>query len=377
MTSVARISRGASSATRIRATPKKPTATPINAPPMVISTKRIVASPNEGWPATMVASTALKTATPVPSLKRLSPSRMAASPAGALSWRRSVTTAMGSVAARIAPSSIPLAQLKPSARWVRVPIKRTVRATPTVARRLTGSRRRRSSGRSRVRAASNTSPGTKARRITSAPTCGSCSPGSSPTTTPAAASTTGYGSIRARLETRPSTVASAPTRMSSSRKRCWGVTRLDLEGHAVPRRFDLGAETLREVGGQLPGVRAPHGHPVVGENCKARLGVADDSLSVVEAQVGQTRATLHEDDVDDHDLGSVLLRDAVVVLGVGNPAEPVPEPKSQRLHLMDGDRAGGELEPVDVVRGLGLQPHDLLGKMPQVLEHDGVVVQRV
>src|SRR5437899_2446522 len=252
---------------------------------MVMAKKRSVASPNDGWPATMVASTALNTATPVPSLKRLSPSTIAASPAGALTWRTRVTTAMGSVAARIDPSKKPLAQLSPSARWVSVPTRRTVTTTPTVASRLTGSSRLRSSGKSSVSAASKTSPGTKASRMTSAPTWGNCSPGSRPTKTPAPASTTGYGRTRARLETSPSTVASAPTRMSNRRKRCCAVKPLDLEDHAVARGLDLGPQLLGQVGGQLPRMGPPHGHPEVGEDGEARLRIFDDSLGVFEAEM--------------------------------------------------------------------------------------------
>ena len=139
----------------------------------------------------MVPSTAANTATPVPSLSKLSPSRIEARPAGALMRRNSVTTAIGSVAARMAPSSIPSAQLKPTSRCVSAPISTTVKATPTVTSKPTGSRRRLSSARSRARAASKTRPGTKAIRRMSPPMRGSGVPGSRPTTTPARASTTG------------------------------------------------------------------------------------------------------------------------------------------------------------------------------------------
>jgi len=63
MTSVARISSGASSANRSRARPRNPTARPMAVPPSVISRNRTVASPKDGEPLRMVARTAEKTAT--------------------------------------------------------------------------------------------------------------------------------------------------------------------------------------------------------------------------------------------------------------------------------------------------------------------------
>src|SRR6266849_7241906 len=72
----------------------------------------------------------------------------------------------------------------------------------------------------------------------------------------------------------------------------------DLEDHSVSGRLDLGSQALSHVGGQLPWVRAPHGHPKVGENCEPRRGGADDLLGVGEAEVGQPFAALHQDEVD-------------------------------------------------------------------------------
>src|SRR5437899_11852570 len=103
--------------------------------------------------------------------------------------------------------------------------------------------------------------------------------------TTAPASPTGYGRARARLETSHSTVASAPTRMSNRRKRCCGVKRLDLEDHAVARGLDLGPQLLGQVGGQLPRMSPPHGHPEVGEDGEPRLRIFDDSLGVVDAEM--------------------------------------------------------------------------------------------
>src|SRR5712692_4248003 len=345
MTRVARISSGASSAARISATPRKPTASPITAPPTPISTKRTAASPKDGAPARMVARTALNTATPVPSLSRLSPSRMAASPEGALSCRSNVTTAIGSVAARIEPSSMPLAQLKPSNRWVRVPIKSTVAATPAVARRPTGRRRRLNSGKSSVSAASNTSPGRTADGRVSRPG-------------------------RARSPARPPGSATAGSAAAAKLP-------LDLQDHAVPRCLDLCAQSLREVGGQLPWVGAPHCHPEMREDGEPRLGVPDDAFDVGKAQVREARATLHQHEVDDHHLGLVLLGDAFVVLGIRHPAELVGEAEPERLRLVHMAWTGRERKAVDVVGRLGLQAHDLLRKLPEVLKHHRIVVERI
>src|SRR5487761_318894 len=390
MTSVARISSGASAANRSKRRPRKPTASPITVPPAVISTNLSDASPIDGAPLAMVASTAVKTATPVPSLNRLSPSRMAERPDGAFIWRISVTTAIGSVAARMAPSSMLLAQLKPRVRWVNVPISTTVSATPAVARSPIGASRRRSSGRSRVSAASKINPGTKARRMTSEPTWPSWPPGSNPMTTPAAASTTGEGTIRARLDTRPSTVARAPTRIRRSRNLCCGLKGpprthgasgflgfSHLEAHSVAGGFHLDAQPLGQVRGELPRMRAPHGHAVVGEDGELGFCLADDALGVVEAQVWQLGAALHQHRVDHHHIGFVLLRDAVVEGGIGDPAEPIAETETVGLDLVTMPRRGRELDAIDVVGGLRLEPHDLLRKFAQVLQHDRVVVEGV
>src|SRR6267378_5284020 len=371
MTSVARISSGASSANRSRARPRNPTARPMAVPPSVISRNRTVASPKDGEPLRMVARTAEKTATPVPSLNKLSPSRIAASPPGAFNLRSSATTAIGSVAARIAPKRNPLAQLKPSSMCVRAPISSTVSATPAVASSDTGSIRRRSSTRSSVRAASKIRPGTKASRITLPPRRGNCPPGSNPTAMPATASTTGYGNSRARRDTRPRTVARAPTRMSRSRKRCSPVIS-ELDAHSDTSRLDLGADALREVGRDLPGVGAPDRHAVMGEDGKAGLGLTDDPLRIRQAKVRQLGATVHEHCVDDHDVGLVLLRDPVVVSRVGDPTEPVAETESVRLHLVEVARRGGERHAPDVVLGLWFEWNDLLRKVTQVAQHDWI-----
>src|SRR5882672_6269755 len=376
MTRVARISSGASSANRSRARPRNPTARPMAVPPRVISRKRIVASPKDGDPLRMVARTAEKTATPVPSLNRLSPSRIAASPPGAFNRRSSVTTAIGSVAARIAPKRNPLAQLKPSSGWVTAPISSTVMATPTVASSETGSILRRSSARSRVRAAAKTRPGTNASRITLPPRRGNWPPGSSPTAMPAAASTTGYGSRRARFETRPSTVARAPTRMSSSRKRCSAFIS-QLDAHSVARCFHLGADALRQVGRELPGMCAPDRHAVVREDGKPRLCLTDDPLRIRKAQVRQLGSAIHEDGVDHHDVRLVLLRDSVVVSGVGHPAEPVAETKSIGLDLVHVTRRGGERHAPDAVLGLGFKGGDFFWELTQVSKHDRIAFERI
>src|SRR6266571_2334648 len=388
MTSVARISSGASSAKRSSARPTKPTASPTTVPPAVSSRKRTIASVVDGDPLTIVPRTALNAATPVPSFRRLSPSRIALSPAGAATRRSRVTTAMGSVAARIAPISMPSAHEKPTSRWVSAPMRTTVSATPTVTRSPTGSSRRRNSARSSVSAASNTSPGTNATSRMSAPICGSGVPGRSPTSTPASASTTGYGTSRVLLERRPRTVAMPPTRMSSRRNRCWAVMRgpreiADFEGcsqldrHAVARGFHLGAEALGEVRRNLPRMRAPDRHPEVRDDREARFGVANDALDVGEAKVRQARPALHEHEMDDHHAGLVLLGDAFVVLRVGHPAEPVAEAETEGLHLVEVRGRGGEVDAVDAVLGLGLQPDDLLREVAQVVEHDRVAVERV
>src|SRR5438034_3445105 len=378
MTSVARISSGASSAKRSSARPTKPTASPTTVPPAVSSRKRTIASVADGDPLTIVPRTALNAATPVPSFRRLSPSRIALSPAGAATRRSRVTTAMGSVAARIAPISMPSAHEKPTSRWVSAPIRTTVSATPTVTRSPTGSSRRRNSARSSVSAASKTSPGTNATSRMSAPICGSGVPGRSPTSTPASASTTGYGTNRALLETRPRTVAMPPTRMSSRRNRCWAVMRCSqLDRHAVTRGLHLGAEALGEVRRNLPRMRAPDRHPEVRDDREARFRVANDALDVGEAKVRQARPALHEHEMDDHHAGLVLLGDAFVVLGVGHPAEPVAEAETEGLHLVEVRGRGGEVDAVDAVVGLGLQPDDLLREVAQVVEDDRVAVERV
>src|SRR5690348_14356718 len=111
-------------------------------------------------------------------------------------------------------------------------------------------------------------------------------------------------------------------------------SRSDLEDHSVTRRPDLGSQALSHVGGQLPWMCAPHGHPEVSQNGESRLGVADDSLRVVEAEVREALAALHQHKVDDHDLGLVLFGDALVVLGVGHPSKLVAEAKPERLHLV-------------------------------------------
>src|SRR2546423_7229366 len=378
MTSVARISSGASSAKRSSARPATPTASPTIVPPAVSSRKRMVASVADGEPLTIVPSTALNAATPVPSLRRLSPSRIAVSPAGAATRRSRVTTAMGSVAARMAPISMPSAHEKPMRTWVAAPMRTTVSATPTVTSSPTGSSRRRDSSVPRVSAASRTSPGTNATSRMSAPMRGSGVPGRIPTTTPASASTTGYGKNRALLETRPRIVAMPPTRMSSRRNRCWAVMRCSqLDRHAVARGLHLGAEALGEVCRNLPGMRAPDRHAEVRDDRKSRLGVANDALDVREAEVRQARPALHEHQVNDHHIRLVLLGDALVVLGGGDPAEPIAAAKTEGLHLVDVGGRRGEGDAVDAVLGLGVQADDLLWEVAQVVEDDRVAVDRV
>src|SRR6266849_3105322 len=236
--------------------------------------------------------------------------------------------------------------------------------------------------------------------------------------------------MRARLETSPSTVARAPTRMSRSRNRCCGeidtksVLRrrsaaysrhwwpeprrgwreeericrcattqrqaprrrlqcrrhpaargdedarsfrrgtLYLEDHAVPRRLDLRAQPLSEVGSQLPWVGAPYRHSEMSEDREPRLGVADNAPGVGEAEVRQASATVHQHEMDDHHLSPVLLGNAFVVLGVRHPAELVAETEPERLRLVHVARSGGEGKAVDPVGRLRLQPHNLFRKAP-------------
>jgi len=176
---------------RTRRAATDPPRTPTTVPPASRTASLRRKSEGAGWPPAMVARTAAKTAIPVPSLNRLSPSIIATRGAGAPSIRTRVITAMGSVGERIAPRRKALAQSSPSSRCVTVPMRRTVRATPRVASSEIGTTALRSSPRSSPRAASNTSGGTKTARMSAPPTAFFGSPGTRPMAMPAIASRTG------------------------------------------------------------------------------------------------------------------------------------------------------------------------------------------
>src|SRR5260370_29027399 len=93
----------------------------------------------------------------------------------------------------------------------------------------------------------------------------------------------------------------------------------DLEDHSVACRLDLGSQALSHVGGQLPRMRAPYGHPKVRQNGEPRLGVADDLLGIGETEVGQPFAALHQNAGGGHDLRFVLFGDTVGVPGICDP----------------------------------------------------------
>src|SRR5216110_3485382 len=88
---------------------------------------------------------------------------------------------------------------------------------------------------------------------------------------------------------------------------------------------------MRKVGGDLLRVRLPDRHPIVRQDGEPRFRLADDALRVVNAEVRKIRPAVHQDGVDQHHIGLVLLGDALVVSGVGDPTEPVAETKTVRL----------------------------------------------
>src|SRR6202521_13656 len=124
-------------------------------------------------------------------------------------------------------------------------------------------------------------------------------------------------------------------------------------------------------------MRAPHRHAVVREDGEARLRVADDPLRIVEAEMRKPGATLHENQVDHHHIRLVLLRDAVVVGGVGHPSEAVAKPEFVCLHPGDVSGGGREGELAYRVFGLRLEGHDLLRELTDVLEDDRVAIERI
>src|SRR5258708_36492054 len=120
-----------------------------------------------------------------------------------------------------------------------------------------------------------------------------------------------------------------------------------MDGHAVTWSLDLDAEFLSEVCGEFPRMGAPNSHAEVREDRELRFGVANDALGVVETGMGELRPTLHQHQMDDHHVGFVLLRDAVVVLGVGDPAELVAEAEAIGLSLVHMTWSSGEGQSVD------------------------------
>src|SRR5438270_1784103 len=166
-----------------------------------------------------------------------------------------------------------------------------------------------------------------------------------------------------------------PTRASASGSSLKGSSQLDR--HAVLRRSYLGADALRQLGRDRLGIGAPDRHPIVGQDRELRFGLADDALSVVDAEVGKLRPAVQQDRVDQHHLCLVLLRYAVVIGGIGDPAEPVAKTKTVRLDLMDMTAAGRERHTVDRVRRFRGEADDLAWEPAQVLEDDWVFVERV
>ena len=113
------------------------------------------------------------------------------------------------------------------------------------------------------------------------------------------------------------------------------------------------------------------------EDGEPRLGLADDALRVIDAEVRELRPAVQKDRVDQHHVGLVLLGDAVVVRGVCDPAQRVAKTKTVRLHLVHMAAAGRECHAIDRVGRFGSQADDLAGKPAQVLEDDRVLVERV
>ena len=86
---------------------------------------------------------------------------------------------------------------------------------------------------------------------------------------------------------------------------------------------------------------------------------------------------MQKDRVQNHHVRPVLLGNAVVVRGIGDPAQPVAETKTVGLHLVEVPCAGGERDIADRVRRFRRKAHDLARKAPEVSEHHRVVIQRV
>src|SRR5437763_14611191 len=86
-------------------------------------------------------------------------------------------------------------------------------------------------------------------------------------------------------ETSRSTAARAPSRSRKNRKPWAAVRGSDLDRHAVAGGLDLDAGGLGHLFGQLPGMRSPDAHPVVGDDGQARLRLGDDARRLGDAQV--------------------------------------------------------------------------------------------
>src|SRR5258708_3033789 len=132
----------------------------------------------------------------------------------------------------------------------------TVRKTPRVASSPTGMIRRLSSSRSTASDASNTRPGTNARRMRSAPTAGSLTPGIRPIAIPPAARSTGYGTVPVAPETRPSTLATPPTPIKKNRKPWAVVIRASsYAGHPEPGEDEIEGDDRRSGCSAQPATR--------------------------------------------------------------------------------------------------------------------------
>src|SRR5258708_21154546 len=130
------------------------------------------------------------------------------------------------------------------------------RKTRRVRSRPTGMIGRLSSSRSTASDASNTRPGTNARRMRSAPTAGSLTPGIRPIAIPPAARSTGYGTVAVVRETRRSNVATPPSTIKKNR-RLWAVVirASSYAGHLEPGEDEIEGDDRRSRGSAQPATR--------------------------------------------------------------------------------------------------------------------------
>src|SRR5260370_3993459 len=137
----------------------------------------------------------------------------------------------------------------------------TVRKTPRVGRGPTGMIRGLSSVRSTASDASNTRPGTNARRMRSAPTAGSLTPGIRPIAIPPAARSTGYGTVAVVRETRRSNVATPPSTIKKNRNLWVVVIRASsYAGHPEPGEDEIEGDDRRSGCSAQPATRQGSQH---------------------------------------------------------------------------------------------------------------------